>query len=115
MRFSDSISLDIPKANKYANRDSSPFFSDTSSSEDESTNTTYPSNRYTSLNDTSCYNTIIRFHETNPTHTRIRHPTDSSSHTDTSYNKHLKSHYQLRQQPRKDYRPFLSLSKVSKQ
>ena len=84
MRFSDSISFDIPKPIKFASRYSSPFTSDTSSSEDESPNTTYPSDPDTSLNDTSSYITILKTHDTNPSHTRIRHPTDNSSPTDTS-------------------------------
>ena len=84
MQFSDSISLDIPKHIKYANSDSSPFISDTSVSEDEFPNTTYPSNPDTTLNDTSSLNTILKTHDTNPSHIRIRHPTDSSSHTDPS-------------------------------
>ena len=46
---------------------------------------------------------------------RMRHPTDSSSlptPEDTPQNRIPKSHYKLRQQPRKDYRLFLSPSKI---
>ena len=115
MRFSDSINTDIPKPTKYANSDSSSFFSDTSSSdEDEPSNTIHPLNSDTPLNDTTSYNTINKTRDTNLSHTRIRHPTDSSSlplSNDTSQDRHLKSHYRLRQQPRKDYRLFLSPSK----
>ena len=114
MQFSDTISLDIPKPIKCANNESSPFISDTSSSEDESSNTTYPFNPYNSLNNTSSYNTIIKTIDSNPSHTRIRLPTDSSSHTDTFYDRHAKSLYQLRQQPQKAYRLFLPPSKVLK-
>ena len=49
MQFSDSMNIDVPKPNKYANGDSSSFISDTSSSDDESSNTTYPFNPDTSL------------------------------------------------------------------
>ena len=116
MQFSDSINTDIPKPIKYANSGSSSFLSDTSSSdEDEPSNTTHPYNHDTPLNDTSSHNTINKTRDTNPSHTRIRHPTDSSSlptSNDTSQNRHLKSHYRLRQQPRKDYRLFLSPSTI---
>ena len=117
MQFSDSINIDIPKIIKYANSDSSSFLSDTSSSDDESYNTTYPHNPNPSLNDTSPYNTINKTPDANPSYTRTRHPTDSSSlpsPNDTSQNRHLKSQYKLRQQPRKDYRLFLSSSKLLK-
>ena len=87
IQISDSINIDIPKPVKYANSDSSSFISDTSSSDDESSNTTYPCNPDTSLNDTSSYITFIKTRDTNPSYTRIRHPTDSSfppPHNDTS-------------------------------
>ena len=64
-----------------------PFSSDTSSSDDESTNTNYRYSPDTSSNDTSSYNTIIKTHDTYPSHTPIRHPTDSYSlppYNDTS-------------------------------
>ena len=117
MQFSDSINIDIPKPITYANSDTSSLISDTSSSDDESSNTTYPYNPDTSLNDTSSYDTITKTRETNPSHTCFRHPIDSTSlppHNDTSQNSHLKSHYKLRKQSRKDYRLFLSPSKISK-
>ena len=79
MRFSDSINTDIPKPIKYANSDSSSFVSDTSSSDDESYNTTHPHNPNTFLNDTSSYKTTAKTHDTNPSYTRNRHTTDSSS------------------------------------
>ena len=100
MQFSDSINTDIPKPIKYADSDSSSFLSETSSSDDESSNTTHPYNPDTSLNDTSSYITINETRDTNPSYTRIRHPTDSSflpSSNDSSQNRHLKSHYRLRQ------------------
>ena len=58
---------------------------------------------------------LQKTHDTNSSSTRIRHHTDSSSLPildDTLQNKTLKSHYKLRQQPRKEYRLFLSPSKV---
>ena len=115
MQFSDSINTDTTKPNKYANSDSSSFLSDTSSSDDESYNTTHPYKPDTSLNDSSSYKLISKTHDTNPSYTRIRPPTDSSSlptPDDTSQNRTLKSHYKLRQQQRKDYRLFLSPSKI---
>ena len=118
MRFSDSNNLDIPKPIEYANSDSSLFITDTSPSDDESSKTVYPSKPDTSLNDTLSYETLIKTHDTNPSHTRIRNSTDSSSFappTDTCHDRHLKSLSQVRQQPRKDYRPYLSPSKVLKQ
>ena len=66
MRFSDSINLDIPRPIKHADSDSPPFISDTSSSEDESSKTTYPSNPDASINDTSSYKTYIKTDDTNP-------------------------------------------------
>ena len=77
----------------------------------------YTPNPNASLNGTSSYETILKTHDTNPSTTRIRHPTDSSylpSHTDTSHIRHPKSYYQLGQQSRKDYRLFLSPFKVLK-
>ena len=114
MRFSDSNNTDISKTIKYANSDSSSFLSDTSSSDDESYNTTHPHNPNDSSNDTSSYRTITKILDTNPSYARIRHPTDSPSlptTDDTPQNRTLKTHYKLRQQPRKDYRLFLSPSK----
>ena len=115
MRFSESNITDIPKPIKYANSDSSSFLSDTSSSDDdESSKTTHPYNPDITLSDTSSYKTINKTRDTNLSRTRIRHPTDSSSLpslNDTSQNRHLKSHYRLRQQPRKNYRLFFSPSK----
>ena len=116
MRFSHSIKIDILKPIRYTNSDSSSFISDTSS-DAESSNTTYPSNSYTSLNDTSSYKTNIKTRDTSPSYIRFSHPTDSASlppHNITSQNRHLESYYKLRQQPRKDYRLFLSPSKILK-
>ena len=113
--FQTPIIQTILNPNKYANSDSSSFLSDTSSSDDdESSHTTHPYNPDTPLNDTSSNNTIDKTRDTNLSHTRIRHPTDSSSlpsSKDTSQIRHLKSHYRSRQQRRKDYRLFLSPSK----
>ena len=112
MRFSDSINADIPKPTKYANSDSSSFLSDISSSdEDEPSNTTHPYSSDNPSNDTTSYNTINKTRDANLYHTRIRHPTDNSSlpiSNDTSQDRHLKSHYRLRQQLRKEYRLILS-------
>ena len=110
-QFSDSNFTDNAKPINYANSCSYSFLSDTSSSDDESSNTHHPYNPDTPLKDTSCYNTINRTRDTNLSHTRILHPNDSSSLSssiDTSQNRHLKSDYRTRQQPRMDYRLFLS-------
>ena len=114
MRFSNSIETDIHKPNKYANSDSSSFLSDTSSSDDESSNTTHPYNPGTPLNGTSSHYTIIKTPNTSLSHTRNYHLTDSTSlpsSEDAPQYRTLKPHYKLRQQPRKDYRLFLSPSK----
>ena len=89
MRFSDCNNTDIPKPMKYSSSDSSSFLSDTSPSDDEASNTTHPYNPDTPLNDTSSYNTVNKTPDAIPSHTRIRHPTDSSSlpsSDDTSQN-----------------------------
>ena len=102
--FSDSSNLDVPKPIKYDNSDSSQLNFDTSSSEDESSKTTYPANPDTSLNDTSSYKTNINTHDSNPSNTRIRLSADNisfPSHINPSNDRHLDSHYQLRQQPRR--------------
>ena len=116
MRFSDSTNTDIPKPIKYANSDSSSFFSDASSSDDDETSyTTHPYRPDNPLNDTSSCNTINKSRDINLSQTRIRHPTYSSSlpsSNDSSQNRQLKSHYKLRQQLPKDYRLFLSLPKI---
>ena len=114
-QFSLSIITDIPKPIKYANKYLSSFLSDTSSFDDTSYNTNHPFNLDTSLNDTSSYNTINKTRDTNPSYTRIRQPTDSSSlppPNDRSQNRSPKPHYKLGQQPRKGYRILLSPSKI---
>ena len=76
--------------------DSSPFLSDTSSSDDEPYNTTHPHIPNTFLCDTSSYKTITKTHDTNLSYTRIRHPTHSSSlptPDDRPQNRTHKSHY----------------------
>ena len=116
MRFSDSINVDIPKPIKFANSDSSPFNTDTSSTEDGSSKTTYPVNPDTSLNDSLSFKTIIKTHDTNPSYTCTRHPADNhlifSSYVFiiSSNDIYFKSHDQLRQQPRKCYQLFFSPS-----
>ena len=115
MPFLDSIITDIPKPIEYANSDSSSFLSDTSSSDGESYNTIHPYNPDSSLNDTSSYKTISKTNDTNPSYTRIRHPTDSSSlptPNDTSQIRSFKSHYKIRQQPRNYFILLFSPSKI---
>ena len=109
MRFSDSINTDFPKIIIYANSDSFSYHSDTSSSDDESYNTAHPHNPDPSLHDISSYNTINKTRDLNPSYTRSRHHTDSSSlppSNDTSQNTHLKSQYKLRQLTTKGLQTF---------
>ena len=125
MRFSDSINLDIPKPNKYANSDSSPFNSDESLSDDTSFSdydqTSSPNNfpSQTSSKTNPPSNIDPPFHSslqppaTNQPRDRIRHPSQNqSSPPSNTDNRDTKTHYNLRQQPKVDYRIFIPTSKL---
>ena len=128
MRFSDTTQFQMPQTTKYANSDSSPFNSDESLSDEDSQLFMTPSttedssqtfvtpssfntsNRNTpsitsndksltsSANDNSLYKDIINTPHTNIPSDRSRHP----SHNQTD----------LRQQPKLDYRLFITPSKL---
>ena len=93
MRFSDSTQLNIPKLIKYASSDSSPFNSDESQSDEDSSQkpiippTTSncdfktPSSNYSSpikLHDNS-FKKIIKTHQTDKPSDRLRHPSQNQS------------------------------------
>ena len=141
MRFSDRTQFQIPQPTKYANSDFSPFNSDDSLSDEDSQTFMTPSttedssqtfmtpfstsnqntpsitSNHKSLtpptNDISLYKDII-----NTTHTKI--PSDRSRHP--SYNQTVslpplidrttKTTYKLRQQPKLDFRLFITPSKL---
>ena len=132
MRFSDTTQFQNPKQIKYANSDSSPFNSDESLSDEDSSQTSLtpsttstqnspqssrtPSNHKPltpSTNDNSLYKNII-----NTPHTNI--PSDRSrplSHNQTDslpplIDRTTKTTYKLRHQPNLDYRLFIPPTKL---
>ena len=133
MRFSDTTQFQIPQPTKYANSDSSRFNSDESLSEEDSQTFVTPpsfstSNQNTpsitsndksftpSTNDNSLYKHIINTPYTNVSNVS----SDRSRHTSTNQTTSLpplidrttKSTYKLRQQPKLDYRLFITPSKL---
>ena len=134
MRFPDTTQFQIPQPTKYANSDSSPFNSDeslsdedsqtfmTPSTTDNSSQTFVTSSSFstsnqntppTTSNDNSLYRHII-----NTPHTKI--PSDRSRHSSNNQTTSLpplidrttKTTYKLRQQPKLDYRLFITPSKL---
>ena len=141
MRFSDSTQFQIPQPIKYANSDSSPFNSDESLSDENSsqsfmtpsttltpsttsnqnspqTNRTpfIPSNHKSltsPTNDSSLYKNIINTPHTNIPSDRSRHP--SQNQTDSLpplIDRTTKTTYKLRHQPKSDYRLFIPPTKL---
>ena len=130
MRFSDTTQNQIPQITRYANSDSSPFNSDESLSEEDSQTFMTPpscstSNQNTpsitsndkslpsSTNDNSLYKHIINTPHTNVPSDRSRHP----SHNQTTslpplIDRTTKTTYKLRQQPKLDYRLFITPSQL---
>ena len=125
MRFSDSINYNIntPKPIKYANSDSSPFNSDESLSDDpsssddqnpsqddlfqNSSNTNPPSNT------TSPFKQILKALDNDQFSDGTRHPSQNQSTPPyTTDNRNTKTHYNLTQQPKMDYRLFIPPSKL---
>ena len=114
MRFSDSIQYDIPKLNKYATYDSSPFNSDDPLSEDTFSQEDLFSSQHNPLptptlqenssSNDSGFQPIKKTHQPNPPY-RTQHPSqnDIPIHHNP-INQQTKTHYSLRLQPRKDYR-----------
>ena len=138
MRFSDTTQFQIPQPTKYANSDSSPFNSDESLSDEDSqtTSTTEDSSQtfmppfstsnqntpsrtsnHKSLtpptNDNSLHKDIIITPRTNIPSDRSRHPfynqTDSLP---PLIDRTTKTTYKLRQQPKLNYRLFITPSKL---
>ena len=125
MRFADSINFDIntPKPNKYANSDSLPFNSDEplsddpSSSDDQnpsqddlfqnSSNTNPPSNT------TSPFKQIFKAPDKDQFSDRSRHSSQNQSTPPyTTDKRDSKTHYNLRQQLKMDFRLFIPPSKL---
>ena len=130
MRFSDTTQFQVPQPTKYANSDSSTFNSDESLSEEDSQTFVTPpsfstSNQNTpsitsndksstpSTNDNSLYRHIINTPHTNVSSDRSRY---SSNNQTTSLppliDRTAKTTYKLRQQPKLDYRLFITPSKL---
>ena len=130
MRFSDSTQFHIPKPNKNANSDSSPFDSDESASDDElhqkpitplTTSNYYcptPSsndNSPTKLYGNSFFKQIIKTPQTDISIDRSRHSSqDQSNLLPPPIDRTTKTHYTLRHQPQIDYRFFIPPSKLYK-
>ena len=125
MRFSDSINFDVPKPIKYANSDSSPFNSNESLSDGTSfsdNDQTLSPNNFSSqtLSNTDPpskidppFQSILQPPGTNQSRDRTRHPSQNQSPSpSTTNNRDTKTHYNLRQQPKMDYRIFIPLSKL---
>ena len=124
MRYSDSITYNIPKPIQYTNSDSSPFNSDESLSDDTSLpdddQTLSPNDRSTRTpSNTNLPSTtnipsqpILQAPGTNNSFDRTRHPSQNQSPSSITNNRDTKTHYKLRQQPKMDYRIFTPPSKL---
>ena len=125
MRFSDSINVDIPIPIKYANSDSSPFNSDESLSVDTSfsdNDQTLSPNNFSSQNSSDTnppskieppFQSFLQLPGTNQSRDRTRHPSQNQSPSpSTTNNRDTKTHYNLGQQPKMDYRSFIPTSKL---
>ena len=125
MRFSDSIDFDVPKPVKYDNSDSSPFNSDEPLSDDTSFSdndqTSSPNNfsSQTSSNTNppstidSPFQSTLQPLGTNQSRDRTRHPSQNQSPSPSpTNNRDTKSHYNLRHQPKMDYRNCIPTSKL---
>ena len=141
MRFSDTTQFQIPQPTKYANSDSSPFNSHDSLSDEDSQTFMTPSatkdssqtfmtpfstsNQLTSsitsnhkslippTNDNSLYKDIINTPHTNIPSDRSRHPSYSQTESPPPLiDRTTKTTYKLRQQPKLDYRLFITPLKL---
>ena len=141
MRFSDSTQFQIPQPIKYANSDSSPFNSDESLSDEDSSQTfTTPSTTLTPsktsnqnppqasgtpfipsnhksltspTNDSLLYKNIINTPHTNIPSDRSRHPSQNQTYSLPSLtDRTTKTTYKLRLQPKLDYRLFIPPTKL---
>ena len=118
MRFSDSTQFNIPKPIKYANSDSSPFNSDESMSDEDSSQqfiTTSLTSNYDStpsssddnssikLYDNSLFKEIITTPQTDIPIDRSRHPSENQSNLlPLPIDRTTKTHYHSRHQPKRD-------------
>ena len=130
MRFSDTTQSQIPQPTKYANSDSSPFNSDESLSDEDSQTFMTPSSFSTtnyntpsttsndksltsSTNDNSVYKHITNTPHTNISSDRSRHPSNNQTTSlPPLIDRTTKTTYKLRQQPKLDYRLFITPSKL---
>ena len=125
MRLSDSINFDVPKPIKCANSDSSPFNSDESLSDDTSfpdNDQTSSPNNFSSQTSTntnplstidSSFQSTLQPPGTNQSCDRTRHPSQNQSPSPSpTNNRDTKTHYNLRQQRKMDYRIFIPTSKL---
>ena len=115
MRFSDSTQFDISKPNKHPIRDSSPFNSDESQSDDDllpkpiisSTTSNYefetPSSNDSSpikLHDNLSFKKIIKTHQTGILIDRLRQRSQNHSNLPPPIDRTTKTHYNLKRQPK---------------
>ena len=141
MCFSDSTQFQIPQSIKYANSDSSPFNSDESLSDEDSSQTFMtpfttltpptisnqnssqasrtpfiPSNHMSltpPTNDNSLYKDVINTPHTNITNDRSRHPSQNQTASlPPLIDRTTKTTYKLRHQPKLDYRHFIPPKKL---
>ena len=125
MRFSDSIIFDVSKPSKYANSDSSPFNSDESLSDDTSfsdNDQTLSPNNFSSQTSSNTnppskidppFQSIHQPPGTNQSRDRTRHPSQNQSPSPSTTNiRDTKTHCNLGQQPKMDYRIFIPTSKL---
>ena len=127
MLFSGSTHHNIPKPIKYANSDSTPFIQDyhtpsplskplkPSSTPNYNTNLFSKSIPFTKTNDNSFFKTIIKTHHDILSLDKSRHPSQNQSILfNTQKDRNTKTHYNLRHQPKKDYRLFIPHSQLPK-
>ena len=126
-RFSDPTQFNVPKTIKHANSDSSPFKSDESLSDEDSpqkpvtpSTTTNYDFQTPSLNDNSPikqydnspFQKIIKTPQTDMPIDRSRHPSEYQSTLLPHLIDITTKTYNLRHQPKIDYRLFIPLSKL---
>ena len=123
MRFSDSSHFDLPKSSKYANSDSSPFNSDEDSlpkaimppttSNYDFTTPFSNDNSPNKLHDKPPFKKIVKTHQTDLPFDRLRHPSQNQSLLPhPPKNRTTNTQYNLRQQPKIDYRLSIPRSKL---
>ena len=130
MRFSDTTQFQIPQPTKDANSDSCPFNSDESLSDEDSQTFVTPSSFSTSnqntppitsndksltptTNDNSLNRHIINTPHTIISSDRSRHPCNNQTTSlPPLIDRTTKTTYKLRQQPKLDYRLFITPSQL---